>query len=128
MIGGNKTRLRRARGRQTYEANPERLNRGGYHRLQLLSKGTDMSDVERRLAAILAADVVGYSRLMEANEEATIFGAQDEPARLAAGDGLKPHRPTLRSECRLLAPSPFVFFEESGETARGMAGDLLYGC
>ena len=24
--------------------------------------------VERRLAAILAADVVGYSRLMEANE------------------------------------------------------------
>ena len=28
--------------------------------------------VERRLAAILCADVVGYSRLMEANEEATI--------------------------------------------------------
>ena len=29
-------------------------------------------DVERRLAAIVCADVVGYSRLMEANEEATI--------------------------------------------------------
>jgi len=28
--------------------------------------------VERRLAAILAADVVGYSRLMEADEEATV--------------------------------------------------------
>ncbi len=28
--------------------------------------------VERRLAAILSADVVGYSRLMEADEEATI--------------------------------------------------------
>jgi adenylate cyclase len=27
--------------------------------------------VERRLAAILAADVVGYSRLMEADEEGT---------------------------------------------------------
>ncbi len=27
--------------------------------------------MERRLAAILAADVVGYSRLMEADEEAT---------------------------------------------------------
>jgi adenylate cyclase len=27
--------------------------------------------VERRLAAILAADVVGYSRLMEADEVAT---------------------------------------------------------
>ena len=29
-------------------------------------------NVERRLAAILAADVVGYSRLMEANEERTM--------------------------------------------------------
>jgi class 3 adenylate cyclase len=28
--------------------------------------------VERRLAAILAADIVGYSRLMEANEERTL--------------------------------------------------------
>ena len=28
--------------------------------------------MERRLAAILSADVVGYSRLMEADEEATI--------------------------------------------------------
>ena len=28
--------------------------------------------VERRLAAILAADVVGYSRLMETNEEQTL--------------------------------------------------------
>ncbi len=27
--------------------------------------------VQRRLAAILAADVVGYSRLMEADEEGT---------------------------------------------------------
>ena len=33
-----------------------------------------MSDdqIERRLAAILAADIVGYSRLMEANEEGTL--------------------------------------------------------
>jgi adenylate cyclase len=29
-------------------------------------------DVQRRLAAILAADVVGYSRLMEANDERTM--------------------------------------------------------
>ena len=28
--------------------------------------------MERRLSAILAADVVGYSRLMEADEEATV--------------------------------------------------------
>ncbi len=31
-------------------------------------------DVERRLAAILAADVVGYSRLMEADEPGTLAG------------------------------------------------------
>src|SRR5436190_291472 len=30
------------------------------------------SDVERRLAAILAADVVGYSRMMEADETDTL--------------------------------------------------------
>ncbi len=28
--------------------------------------------MERRLAAILAADVAGFSRLMEADEEATV--------------------------------------------------------
>ncbi len=28
--------------------------------------------IQRRLAAILAADVVGYSRLMEADEEGTL--------------------------------------------------------
>src|SRR5689334_21529469 len=32
--------------------------------------------LERRLAAILAADVVGYSRLMEANEERTLSALQ----------------------------------------------------
>ena len=31
----------------------------------------DEAQVERRLAAILAADVVGYSRLMSADEEGT---------------------------------------------------------
>src|SRR5690242_7175376 len=32
----------------------------------------EAESVQRRLAAILAADVVGYSRLMEANEEGTL--------------------------------------------------------
>ncbi|NIQ96871.1 MAG: adenylate/guanylate cyclase domain-containing protein, partial [Desulfuromonadales bacterium] len=32
--------------------------------------------MERRLAAILAADVVGYSRAMEANEEETLVRLQ----------------------------------------------------
>ena len=32
----------------------------------------DIPPITRRLAAILAADVAGYSRLMEADEEATL--------------------------------------------------------
>ena len=32
--------------------------------------------VERRLAAILAADVVGYSRLMSLDEEGTLVAAE----------------------------------------------------
>ena len=32
----------------------------------------EQPDVERRLAAILASDVVGYSRLMEADEAGTL--------------------------------------------------------
>ena len=35
--------------------------------------------VQRRLAAILAADMVGYSRLMEADEEGTV--ARQKPHR-----------------------------------------------
>ena len=35
-------------------------------------KATAEARVERRLAAILAADVAGYSRLMEADEEGTL--------------------------------------------------------
>jgi adenylate cyclase len=45
-----------------------------FNNLVLLAEGMRMAEeqVERRLAAILAADVVGYSRLMEANEERTM--------------------------------------------------------
>ena len=31
-----------------------------------------MADVERKLAAVLSADVVGYSRLMASDEDATV--------------------------------------------------------
>ena len=37
--------------------------------------------VERRLAAILAADVAGYSRLMGVDEEGTLAAPQGLPAR-----------------------------------------------
>jgi adenylate cyclase len=36
-----------------------------------------VASVERRLAAILAADVVGYSRLMAADEEGTLARLQE---------------------------------------------------
>ena len=35
-------------------------------------QGVEQADVERRLAAILASDVVGYSRLMEVDEAGTL--------------------------------------------------------
>jgi adenylate cyclase len=35
--------------------------------------------VERRLAAILAADVAGYSRLMSADEEGTLTALNNAP-------------------------------------------------
>jgi class 3 adenylate cyclase len=45
-----------------------------FNNLVLLAEEMRMAEeqVDRRLAAILAADVVGYSRLMEANEERTM--------------------------------------------------------
>jgi len=39
---------------------------------------------QRRLAAILAADVVGYSRLMEAEEEGTLRRVQGDLRELVA--------------------------------------------
>jgi class 3 adenylate cyclase len=38
--------------------------------------------VERRLTAILAADVVGYSRLMDADEEGTLAAVESDPVRI----------------------------------------------
>ena len=38
--------------------------------------------MERRLAAILAADVVGYSRLMSEDEERALTTAADNPGAL----------------------------------------------
>ena len=56
--------------------------------------------VERRLAAILAADVAGYSRLMGADEEGTLARLKALRRELAAP---KPHfsRASLRCPARL---------------------------
>ena len=43
----------------------------------MTAKGSER--VERRLAAILAADVAGYSRLMGADEEGTLEGLDIQP-------------------------------------------------
>ena len=43
----------------------------GDYRLAAPGRGTERQRVERRLAAILGADVMGYSALMERNEEET---------------------------------------------------------
>ena len=40
----------------------------------------------RRLAAILAADVVGFSRMMEKDEEGTLYGDSRGVARRAGRD------------------------------------------
>ena len=40
----------------------------------------EVSMAERRLAAVLAADMVGYSRLMEADEAGTLARLKDPPA------------------------------------------------
>ena len=48
--------------------------------------GTGNAKVERRLAAILAADIAGYSALMGADEEAHRPRSQGAPSRRAADD------------------------------------------
>ena len=72
---------------------------------------------ERRLAAILAADVVGYSRLVEQDEEGTLAALRDirqQRDRPAAGRASWPYRQAdgrrgtgrvrLRGRCGLLCP------------------------
>ena len=50
-------------------------------------------DVDRRLAAILAADVAGYTRLMEDDEEATLaaWWAARKERKLSYSNILEPH-------------------------------------
>ncbi len=53
-------------------------------------------DVERKLTAILAADVVGYSRLMEADEAGTLAQMKTHRRELRARDRTDPRHPTAR--------------------------------
>ncbi len=68
--------------------------------------------MERRLVAILAADMVGYSRLMVADEEGTITLQKTHRSELidpaiAKHDGreLRDWADCIRRQCRLLAQS-----------------------
>jgi len=50
--------------------------------MQLTARVFDVAETKRKLAAILSADVAGYSRLMGADEEATIAALDARRARL----------------------------------------------
>ena len=70
---------------------------------------------ERRLAAVLCADVAGYSRLMGADEEGTLAALQAHRRELVdpqiavhggrivktTGDGLRSEERRVGKECRL---------------------------
>jgi class 3 adenylate cyclase len=57
--------------------------------------------LERRLAAIMATDVVGYSRLMEANEEATLAGfSQGDTGRTDKAECRAQGRPDFQTDGR----------------------------
>jgi class 3 adenylate cyclase len=55
-----------------------------------------MHQVERQLVAILAADIAGYSRLIEADEERTL--AQLRTCRRGAGRALHCHASRQRRQ------------------------------
>ncbi len=63
--------------------------------------------MERRLAAIMAIDVVGYSRLIRADEEGTIAALQalraDQTGRIHISDFRNPENSRLRS-----AAGPYI--------------------
>ena len=61
-------------------------------------KPTGQIRVERRLAAILAADVAGYSRLIEADEEGTLGRLKTFRAEVRSEDrrASRPHRQNHR--------------------------------
>lgn len=73
----------------------------------------ESSEVERRLAAILAADMVGYSRLMEADETGTLARLKTRRLELidpaiarrrgrivkTTGDGMLVEFPSVADRC-----------------------------
>jgi class 3 adenylate cyclase len=58
----------------------------------------DVPPIRRRLAAILAADVSGYSRLMAADEETTLRTLDALDLEAPASSDVRP--PALRSNSR----------------------------
>src|SRR5215813_7500987 len=69
---GGPFHFRDTRPRGTQRKGADR-NRSGYDREDTVGEGNvGVDQVERRLAAIMAADVAGYSRLMGADEEGTL--------------------------------------------------------
>src|SRR5215468_6808665 len=77
------------------------------------SEGARKDHLERKLAAILAADIARYSALMEANEEATVRDLKAHQAvvlPLIAKQGvIDMRKPSPRGPRRSAAPTSGVF-------------------
>src|SRR5260370_27800055 len=59
--------------------------------VRLAEEIVEREQVNRRMAAILAADVVGYSRLMGADEEGTLARLKAHPPGRVDPTGAGPH-------------------------------------
>ena len=80
--------------------------------------------VERRLTALLAADVAGYSRLMGADAEGTLAAPKSDPARVGRSVDRRALRPAMsrrprRPMCRRCRQVPRALDPEKAEPGRG---------
>src|SRR5205085_12150182 len=73
--------------------------------------------MERRLAAILVADVVGYARLMEAGEADTLAQLKSRQENVLKPLLARHHGPTVR----LMAEGVLMQFASAGNAAEGAA-------
>jgi class 3 adenylate cyclase len=95
---------------------------------------------ERRLTAILAADVAGYSRLMGIDEEGTLARLKAHRRELVApkiaehrgrivkttGDGMLVEFASVVDNATSLAEGPHDVILDTGETPRGRSADARH--
>src|SRR5262245_34887047 len=99
------------------------------------SEGEEKDHLQRRLAAILAADIAGYSALMEANEETTVRDLKAHQAVIfpmiakygghiidTAGDGILAEFPSVvnAADCAVVIQRTMAERNADVEEARRM--------